>query len=126
MEREVRSSSNRDAIRLSGDFHLLLAEMGQNDVLAEFLKELVLRSSLIIGLYSSPAASVCESDGHDQIIAAIAAGDEAAAVEVIDAHLRHLEAGLDFAEEQEVQDLRAILAGGLKPSRRARSLRVSG
>lgn len=109
-EGKARRGGNRpEAIRLSGEFHLVLGEVGGNDVLAGFLRELVLRSSLIIGLYAPHSAPLCEDHDHLDIVEAIEARDEALAVERIDHHLRDLEGSIRFDEEQESQDLRSIL-----------------
>lgn len=109
-EGKARRGGNRpEAIRLSGEFHLVLGEVGGNDVLAGFLRELVLRSSLIIGLYARHSAPLCEDHDHLDIVDAIAARDEALAVDRIDHHLRDLETSIRFDEEPESQDLRAIL-----------------
>ncbi len=107
-----RSGSRREAIRMSGEFHRLLGEISGNEVLAAFLRELVMRSSLIIGLYAPHSAPLCDDDDHRDIVEAIAARDAALAVERVDRHLRALEAGIRFEEEPEAPDLRAILAGG--------------
>ena len=110
-DRAARSSGNRrDAIRLSGEFHLILGEAGGNIVLAGFLRELVLRSSLIIGLYASADAPLCEEHDHCAIVDAIDGGDEAGASDLIDAHLRHIEASVRFEKESKPEDLHAILA----------------
>src|ERR1700727_2505858 len=45
-----------EAIRLSGEFHIGLAQVAGNVVLTRFLEQLVARTSLIIGLYGSGAA----------------------------------------------------------------------
>lgn len=112
-EAEARASEERSrAIRLSGEFHLILAEIGQNDVLQKFLKELVLRSSLIIGLYANSAGPACEGGDHQELVDAIAAGDPTKAADLIDAHLRQIEEALDFARDEEPVDLRSILAVG--------------
>lgn len=114
-EREAaarRAGSRPESIRLSGEFHLVLGEIGGNDVLAGFLRELVLRSSLIIGLYAPHSAPLCEDHDHLDIVEAIEARDEALAVERVDHHLRDLEASILFEEEPEPQDLRAILRAG--------------
>ncbi|MBV8698420.1 MAG: GntR family transcriptional regulator, partial [Bradyrhizobium sp.] len=42
-----------ESIRLSGQFHIRLAEIAGNSVLTRYLEELVARTSLIIGLYGS-------------------------------------------------------------------------
>ena len=112
-ERAARGSgSRREAIRMSGEFHRILGEIGQNDVLGDFVKELVLRSSLIIGLYAPMSARLCEDQEHREIVDAIEAGDEAKAIDLIDAHLRHLEDSIQFEKDGESDDLREILAGG--------------
>ena len=52
LEREAqRAGDEPSAIRLSGEFHLVLARIAGHDVYADFLEELVARSSLIILLY---------------------------------------------------------------------------
>ena len=112
-EREARARSSgerREAIRLSGQFHLILAEIGGNDVLEKILKELVLRSSLIIGLYANASAPACEGDDHHALVEALAEGEGGQAADLMDAHLRQIESVLSFNEETEVPDLRAILA----------------
>ena len=112
-EAEARASGERSrAIRLSGEFHLILAEIGQNDVLQKFLKELVLRSSLIIGLYASTSGPACEDDDHHALVEALGAGDRSKAADLIDAHLRQIEEALRFTREEEPVDLRSILAIG--------------
>jgi DNA-binding GntR family transcriptional regulator len=112
-ERKARGSgSRREAIRMSGEFHRILSEIGQNDVLGGFLKELVLRSSLIIGLYAPMSAPLCEDHEHREIVDAIEAGDEAKANDLVDAHLRHLEDSIQFEKDDVPEDLRAILFGG--------------
>jgi DNA-binding GntR family transcriptional regulator len=47
------SGDRRESIRLSGQFHIRLAEIAGNSVLTKYLEELVARTSLIIGLYAS-------------------------------------------------------------------------
>lgn len=99
LQREAAAHGHEDrsaAVRLSRQFHLLLARVGRNAVLARYLEELVMRSSLIIGLYAVAAGTLCAEDDHHRIVEAIAARDEAAALEVLDAHLRAIEKGIDF------------------------------
>ncbi len=74
-------------IRLSGDFHLRLADLAGNNVIAEFLRELISRTSLIIALYETPGNSACSHDEHRAIIGAIVAGDGAQAIDLMSHHL---------------------------------------
>lgn len=110
-----RSGDRALAIRMSGSFHLILGEAGGNEVLLGFLKDLVMRSSLIIGLYATQQAPLCQDDDHRDIAAAIARKDEATASTLVEAHLRHLEASIHYERETEPDDLRAILS---PPTRR--------
>ena len=57
-EAEARGERS-ELIRLSGQFHLRLAEVAGNAVLARFLEDLVTRTSLTIGLYGSHSARTC-------------------------------------------------------------------
>lgn len=61
-------------IRLSGDFHLLLAEIAGNKTMAGFLKELVSRTSLVILEYQKAAQPACDCVDHLQIISALEQG----------------------------------------------------
>lgn len=55
MEIAAGTAGNRhEAIRLSGQFHVKLAQFANNPVFVRFVEELVARTSLIIGLFGSP------------------------------------------------------------------------
>jgi len=99
-EDAARGQDNRPAkIRLSRGFHTLLARIGGNRVLARYLDELTMRSSLIIGLYATGHATLCAEDEHARIVEAIEARDEARALVLLDEHLRHIEAGIRFDDK---------------------------
>lgn len=111
-ERRARAADDKQAIvRLSGEFHVLMAEMAGNAMLAKTMRELALVTCLIIALYDAPAMPHCRSDEHGEIVDAVAAGDRARAVRLMLEHLNHVEEGLDLDNEQPVQlDLEAALA----------------
>ena len=88
------------AIRLSGDFHLQLAEYGGNPILTGILRELVSRSSLIIAVYESPGGPDCAFDEHEKIIDALAAEDEETAAQEMRAHLKQIESRLKLTESE--------------------------
>lgn len=96
-ERKARAVGDNPAIiRLSGEFHVLMAEMAGNAMLARTMHELTSLTCLIIALYDSPAVPHCRSDEHAQIVDAIAAGDKARATRLMIEHLDHVEQGLDL------------------------------
>lgn len=61
----------RAMIRLSGEFHLLLAEIAGNSTLLTLLRELVWRSSLIVAVYQAPGASSCPPHDHETLYQAL-------------------------------------------------------
>ena len=93
----ARGAGNKPAeLRLSRIFHMHLALIAGNQVLERFLNELTLRTTLIIGLYNKVGLSICAGDDHSHIVQAIEARDEARLIWLLEEHLNHLEASLDF------------------------------
>ncbi len=90
-----------ELIRLSGRFHLRMAEVAGNSVLTKFLEELVARTSLIIALYGSRGDRSCSEVQHKDLIDALDSRDGARAAEEMERHLRHIEHTLDIREVAE-------------------------
>lgn len=93
-----RNHRRRDAIRLSGQFHTLMAQLAGNAVMLRMTKELVTRSSLIIGIYGAPGVTNCRDDDHAAIVDAVRSGDDIKAEAMMRAHLRHIENHLDLEQ----------------------------
>lgn len=93
-----RSDNRHEAIRLSGQFHVLLASLAGNSVMERMVKELVTRTSLIIGIFGAPGTDNCRDDDHSQILQALRDKDTAAASRHMSEHLRHIQANLDLAK----------------------------
>lgn len=112
-ERKARSAGDARAIvRLSGEFHLLLAELAGNALLAKALRELASLTCLIIALYDKPAKPSCLGEEHGEIADAIAEGDARRVSALMLEHLNHVERHLDLSGDDasaEV-DLAAALA----------------
>ena len=68
-EEAWRGNDRRAILKLSGEFHLKLAEAADNTILLEMLRDLISRSSLIIAVYQSPGASPCPPDAHRELTA---------------------------------------------------------
>ena len=90
---------------LLGDFHVRMAELMGNQVLAELLGELISRCSLITLMYQSTRAAEHSSEEHAHIVKALAAKDEALAVRLMDEHLQHVEQSLDFSAPEPTDDI---------------------
>lgn len=100
-----------DIIKLSGGFHLLLAETVGSDFLFTTMRDLISRSSLITAVYRNNNRFNCGPDEHAEIVEAIAANDAEKAIHLMAHHLEHVESELDLTEIRDhFHDLRAALA----------------
>jgi DNA-binding GntR family transcriptional regulator len=77
------------------DFHVCLAECLGNRFLTAMMVDLSARTTLVSALYQSQAAAQESNDDHANIVAALAAGDMAAAETLMRAHIDALAARLD-------------------------------
>src|SRR5687767_9170066 len=103
-----RRDDKRAVIRLSGEFHSLLAELAGNTALARSMRELSVLTCLMIFLYDAPTATSCRADEHSQIIDAIAKRDGARAEKLMLEHLDHIESSMKLEVGEEPVDLEAI------------------
>ncbi len=100
-----------EIIKLSGGFHLLLAETAGSDFLFTTMRDLIARSSLITAVYRNTNRFNCGPDEHAEIVDAIAANDADKATRLMAHHLEHVESELDLTEIRDLShDLRAALA----------------
>jgi DNA-binding GntR family transcriptional regulator len=83
---------------LLGDFHVRMAQLMHNEVLAQLLTDLISRSALITLMYQTSKAAAHSHEEHEAIVRAIKARDAEAAVELLDAHLQNVERGLNFSQ----------------------------
>jgi DNA-binding GntR family transcriptional regulator len=114
-EEEARQAGDmRRAIRLSGDFHLLIANAAQHQTLGRILRELVSRTSLILMTYGTNTqpqsdASRCGCQEHRALLDAIRLRDAKEAARLMGMHLAQLESQLQFSQaEDEVPDLLSL------------------
>jgi DNA-binding GntR family transcriptional regulator len=110
-EEKVWRTGDRGAmLRLSGDFHLLLAEAAGNAILVELLRDLVSRSSLIIAVYQSPTTRPCPPDAHRALLTLLERGDRSA-IRTMAEHLDHVVADLRLDDRRDGGiDLRFIFS----------------
>ncbi len=80
--------------RLLADFHVVLARMLGNQVLAQLLGDLLSRSSLISLMYQSSHSAEASLAEHVAIVDAIEKRDVRAAVRLTEDHLDHVERNL--------------------------------
>lgn len=112
-ERRVHPKSETEAIRLTGEFHLKLAELTGNLLLARYVRELVSRCSLVLAMYGRPHSAECGAEEHRSLVDALINGDGDRATVLMDRHL-DLVAGRALIAPEPPGDVRAILSDFLR------------
>ncbi len=103
LQAEQAAVSNTDVsgrTRLLADFHVVLAQMLHNNVLAQLLTDLLTRSSLIALMYQSSHSAEASLAEHVSIVDAFARRDVKAAVRLTIEHLEHVEQNLRLNPQQ--------------------------
>ncbi|MEZ0212180.1 MAG: GntR family transcriptional regulator [Xanthobacteraceae bacterium] len=95
---------------LLGDFHIHLADALGNRLLTEIVRDLTARTTLISMLYQPTEKAEESSHDHEDIVAAMEAGDLGRAARLMDEHIGKVEAGLDLnAKPDPLASLRELL-----------------
>jgi DNA-binding GntR family transcriptional regulator len=102
-EEAWRGNNRRAMLKLSGEFHLLIAEATENSILLEVLRDLVSRSSLIIAVYQPPGATSCAPDAHRELTEMLGRR-ERTAIKLMNQHLDEVFAEL-LLEERDVNEI---------------------
>jgi DNA-binding GntR family transcriptional regulator len=113
----VASKQVSGRTQLLGDFHVVMAQLMGNDVLAQILDDLISRCALITLMYQSDSAAAHSAQEHDQIIKALVARDENLAVQLMHLHLQHVQESLNFEDSHPSSDITQAL-NQLSPRRR--------
>lgn len=125
VEREhTHESEDRwGTLTITGEFHSLIAHLSGNAVLAKFIDELILRTSLIIAAFEPRGAKDCSPEAHPSVVEHILAGDRKKSVAALDEHIKAMEDRLHLdASPDEVEDLASIFADlGVKRRRRQKA-----
>ena len=95
---------------LLGDFHVLMAELLGNHVLADVLQDLLARCAIATLMYQSSHAAHDSSAEHAALVECFAAGNVTRAVKLMREHLDHVEAGLKLDQPVPSHDVKSALA----------------
>jgi DNA-binding GntR family transcriptional regulator len=93
--------------RLLADFHVVLARMLGNEVLAQLLQDLLTRSSLISLMYQSSHSAQASQAEHEAIVEALEKRDARAAARLMEQHIASVERNLRL--DPRAPDLAAVL-----------------
>lgn len=95
-----RNADRRREIKISQDFHLLLAKAVGNDVITEILEGLLARSALITAIYDRQDAKRCSHVSHSHLIDLIESGDATALATAMYAHIDEIESELALVDRR--------------------------
>jgi DNA-binding GntR family transcriptional regulator len=120
-QRAFKEGRREDAIRLAGEFHLLLAQMAESEDLRSYLQRLVSNTELYKALYDTVEAASCAPREHEQIIEALMGPSLERAVHSAMEHLDELEqrviAGASAEQDVDLASLFAEGSGQTQPAR---------
>lgn len=114
LKKEQTANGERDRnlqIRLSGEFHLLLAAYGGNKQILRVLQELQALTALAMAAHPHPYDQDCSLSEHQQLLNAILDGEANKAAEIVSHHLAHLEEDMEDPSNG-VSVLQRAFAGG--------------
>jgi len=107
-DRATRSQNKQEAIRLSGEFHLRLAQMSGNPIFVRLLEELLPTTSLLMALYKAPGEPMCVAHSHQQLLATLDASTGTAASTEMRRHLNEIERSLSRPAQRPAAALRDV------------------
>lgn len=121
-EDAARGRADRlDLVRLTGEFHTILAEIAGNAMLAATLVEYETITCLAILAHARGGDSACPPDEHAAIVDAIERREPRRAATLMRRHLEHVLADLDLARAARAPEpLEAALAPAAFPVHRRR------
>ena len=99
-----------DRSELLGDFHVRMAQLIGNDVLAEVLRDLLARCAIATLVYQSSSAAHDSAAEHAALVECFATGNVAQGVRLMREHLDHVVAGLNLDQPGPCDDLKTALA----------------
>jgi len=86
------------ALKLSGEFHISIAQIADQRTIEQFIRQLISRSSLVVALYWRRRNALCESNAHHALINALRQADGDMAEELMKGHLLDIFSQLDLRD----------------------------
>ncbi|GAB4061584.1 GntR family transcriptional regulator [Uliginosibacterium sediminicola] len=90
----LQRGDRAESVRLSAEFHMLLAQATGSHFIVQQMGELVSRTSMLVAMFEPARSSHCACEEHRSIYDALMAGDSEAATRAMRAHLSLVETRL--------------------------------
>jgi DNA-binding GntR family transcriptional regulator len=124
-EAAAQKGDRAESIRLSGEFHLLLAQATGSDAVVSNLRELVSRTAMLVALFEQGNASQCGCEEHRAILGQVEKGDVPGALNAMYSHLSLIETRLRPRGAPQAVDAEAVLRKAWKARPKARASRAA-
>jgi len=99
VKKEKTAEKNKnlpETIQLTAQFHYELAKLSGNELLADFIKKLCLRSSLVVAAYGSKHSVSCECGDHNELLNLLDNNKEKEAEVWMTHHLKIIKSSLNL------------------------------
>ena len=117
----IADGDNALRTHLLSDFHIQLAELAGNGVLVRIVRDLTMRTNLILMLYQTGQEASESAHEHEDLLGAIAARDADKAARLMAEHLAGIEQGLSVRRSADkLNPLREVLS--MQPSDAGQSI----
>lgn len=113
------------SVRLAGEFHVKLAELTDNPLLLRYIGEVVSRCSLILAVFGRPHSADCAINEHRGVLAALKAGNAAAAADAMEHHVGLIESRSLVGDVEPRGDIGSILGRFMPVAREDRTTQSS-
>ena len=90
----LQAGDRAESVRLSAQFHMILAEATGNFFIVQQMQELVSRTSMLVAVYETASATQCACEEHRDIFTSLIKGDGIGAARAMRAHLSLIETRL--------------------------------
>ncbi|CAN5230270.1 GntR family transcriptional regulator [soil metagenome] len=100
----LAAGDRAESVRLSAQFHMILADATDNVFIVQQMHELVSRTAMMVALHDSAAGAHCACDEHRDIFDALVQGDGPAASKAMLAHLSLVETRLRPLDQARSRD----------------------
>ncbi|MFM2479042.1 GntR family transcriptional regulator [Celerinatantimonas sp. MCCC 1A17872] len=90
-----------EQIDLTAQFHIELASISGNQVMADFVQQLAYRSSLVVAVYGSRHSVGCDCGDHQELLELLDERQVESSIQWMKVHLQAIKQSLNFSESHD-------------------------
>jgi DNA-binding GntR family transcriptional regulator len=105
----LQAGDRAESVRLSAEFHLILAKATNNTFVVQQMQELVSRTSMLVAVFEAARSTQCSCEEHQEIFTSLIKGDGAGAAKAMRTHLSLIETRLRPGAVTQTRDAVEVL-----------------